>query len=431
MKRPSRLRNRLLLAMSGLVLATSAVFSLYTVVFTYAVEDTFMAARLQEEADYQSAGRVRTGVWSIPRDSRLRLHESEDSLPPSVRELLRSEPRRVEFPGPSGSHFHLLPLDAPDGGRAWLLYDAGADLIVPAMRNKLLGLLAVTTGFLVACALAVGYLVSWRVARRLERLAESVSEFSPDRIATSLSHVAGNDEVGVVAASLDAMSTHLRAYVERERRFTRDASHELRTPLAVIRSASEQLARQPELGPTSRGHATLICESTVRLEQTVATLLAVAREDRAEKDFDSVMLLPLVEQAVIDQSARLDGKPVEVEVEIPATARLRAPETVARILLANLVGNAFAHTAAGRVRIDTDGGALRVVNSLTGVFLPGEQQAGQHATSVDGFGFGLDIVRRLSERFGLGFELVAEGGDVVATLTLAESSESHARNGDI
>ncbi|MEG3192769.1 sensor histidine kinase [Lysobacter sp. D1-1-M9] len=431
MKRPSRLRNRLLLAMSGLVLATSAVFSLYTLAFTYAVEDTFLAARLQEEAGYQSAERARTGAWSISRDPKLQLHESEASLPTSVRELLRREPRRVEFPGPLESHFHLLPLDAPDGARAWLLYDAGADLIVPAMRDKLLALLAVTTGLLVACALAVAFLVSWRVARRLERLAASVSAFSPDRIPASLSQVAGNDEVGVVAASLDAMSTRLQAYVERERRFTRDASHELRTPLAVIRSAGDQLARQPELGPTSRGHATLICESTMRLEQMVATLLAVAREDRSEMGFDSVTLLPLVEQAVIDQSARLDGKPVEVDVEVPATACLRTPETVARILLANLVGNAFAHTAAGRVRIDTDAGALRVVNSLTGIFLPGEPQSGQHSTSVDGFGFGLDIVRRLSERFDLGFELVAEGGDVVATLTLADSNKPYARKGSI
>lgn len=427
-RRPSRLRNRLLLAMSGLVLATSAVFSLYTLVFTYAVEDAFLATRLQEEAIYQSEARARTGAWSIPRDPRLQLHGSEATLPASIRALLRSEPQRVEFPGQSGSHFHLLPLDTPDGARAWLLYDAGADLIVPAMRDRLLGLLAATTGLLVACALAIGYLVSWRVAHRLERLAESVAGFSPERIPASLSQVAGNDEVGVVAASLAAMSARLQAYVQRERRFTRDASHELRTPLAVIRSASDQLARQPELGPASRGHATLICESTARLEQTVATLLAVAREDRSELGFDSVPLLPLIEHAVIDQSARLEGKPVEVEVEVPATARLRAPETVARILLANLVGNAFAHTAAGRVRIDTNGGALRIVNSLTGDFLPGEPQAGQHSTSVDGFGFGLDIVRRLSERFGLGFELAAEGGDVVATLTLDDSGEHFASN---
>ena len=305
----------------------------------------------------------------------------------------------------------------------WRVYDAGADLIVAPMRNKLLGLLAITTCLLVACALAVGYIVSRRTTRRLERLAASVSGFSPDQMPASLAEVAGNDEVGVVAASLDAMAGRLQAFVERERAFTRDASHELRTPLTVIRSASDQLARQPELAPASREQASLIRESTVRLEQTVATLLAMAREEHSGEAADGVRLLPLIEQAVIDQSARLDGKPIDVEVSVDDTTRLHAPEAVSRILLANLIGNAFTHTSAGRVRIETGAGTLRIVNTLPDSAPSRDPQTGDGQTSTDGFGFGLQIVRRLSTRFGLEFGLQVEGRDVVTTLALAGSNE--------
>jgi signal transduction histidine kinase len=265
----------------------------------------------------------------------------------------------------------------------------------------------------------VGYLTSRRITRRLEHLATTVADIDPERMSADWTPAAGNDEVGVVAAGLEAMTGRLRAFIERERSFTRDASHELRTPLAVIRSAGDQLSHQPDLSELSRQHANLILESTDRLEQTVATLLALAREQHAG-GADNVQLLPLIEQVVIDQAPRLEDKPVEVIVDVAADALLRAPPSVARIVLANLVGNAFAHTTRGVVRIDTHEGRLRIVN-------PGAPDSavqsgcapGVMPSAGEGFGFGLGIVRRLCGQFGLEFELRAEDGTVTATLPLA------------
>jgi signal transduction histidine kinase len=224
----------------------------------------------------------------------------------------------------------------------------------------------------------------------------------------------------VVASGLEAMTARLQAFIDRERSFTRDVSHELRTPLAVIRSAGDQLARRPELDDQSRRHADLIRTSTARLEQTVSTLLAMAREDHPEGESAHVVLLPLIEQAVVEQAPRLEGKSVDVDVEIPLSARLQVPHAVARILLANLIGNAFAHTTAGQIRIDTHGARLRIVNTFIGnVSSSRETPFAGRERSSDGFGFGLGIVRRLCERFDLVFELRIENGTVVAELPLA------------
>lgn len=419
MRGRSHLRNRILAAVTGLSLLTCVVFSFYTVAFTYSVEDSFLAARLETEAVHQRQARALTGEWAAPRDDRLSLHEGPATLPVSIREVLSEEPERVEFQAPGPSHYHLLALEA-GGSRAWLVYDAGNDLIVPAMRNKLFGLLGLTTLVLVACALAVAYLISRRITRRLEHLATTVAELDPDRMSGNWGPAAGKDEVGVVAAGLEAMTARLRAFIQRERSFTRDASHELRTPLAVIRSAGDQLVRQPELSELSRQHATLIRESTERLEQTVTTLLALAREEHAGGAED-VQLLPLIEQAVIDQSPRLDGKPVEVIVEVPPSTRLASSPTVARILLANLVGNAFSHTKAGGVRIDTHEGRLRIANSFAQDNAKNSCELGANRPNSDGFGFGLGIVRRLCGQLGLRFDLRVEGDTVIATLSLARS----------
>jgi hypothetical protein len=47
--------------------------------------------------------------------------------------------------------------------------------------------------------------------------------------------------------------------------------------------------------------------------------------------------------------------------------RLPVPTPVLHILLSNLVGNAFAHSEAGEVRIDVEGGRLRIANSGGGI----------------------------------------------------------------
>ena len=417
MKPGTPLRSRVLAAVTGLSFVTCLVLSFYTVAFTYAVEDAFLAARLAAEGRYQSEARTLDGAWAPPRDDQVSLHEDMATLPAPVLALLREEPERVEFAAPGPSHYHLLRIEA-QGDRAWLVYDAGKDLIVPGIRNRLLWLLGITTLILVGCALLVGHLLSRRVTRRLEQLATTVAGLDPEHLSANWSAAAGKDEVGIVAAGLDTMTGRLRAFIERERSFTRDASHELRTPLAVIRAAGDQLVQQPELGARSREHANLIRESTERLEQTVTTLLALAREESGG-GAEEVQLLPLIEQVVIDQAPRLEGKRVEVVVDIPATARLPASAAVGRILLANLIGNAFAHTQSGLVRIDARAGRLRITN-------PVSPQAAEQAGAVpeaafpgaDGFGFGLGIVRRLCGPLGIDFELQLEGDTVIATLPL-------------
>jgi signal transduction histidine kinase len=410
-KARAHLRNRILATVTGLALVTSLVFSVYAFAFSYAVEDEFLAVPLKAEGEHQREARAATGVWVAPRDTRLTLYVDMEQLPAPILEVLREEPERVEFAAPGPSHYHLLVIEE-GGSRAWLVYDAGKDLIVRSMRSKLLWFLGLTTLGLVSGALLIGYLISRRVTRRLEHLATTVANLDPERMSADWSPVVGNDEVGVVAKGLESMTGRLRAFIERERSFTRDASHELRTPLAVIRSAGDQLLHQPELSEVSRQHAALISESTERLSHTVATLLALAREQPAQGSA-KVKLLPLIEQVVIDQAPRIEGKPVEVIVDVGADAQLAAPPNVARIVLANLVGNAFAHTTRGVVRIDTHGGRLRITNTIVGDAAVRESSAGE------GFGFGLGIVRRLCSQFGLEFEWRVEGDTVTATLPLA------------
>ena len=423
MKARRRLRRRILTVLACMTLVVAGVFSLYVFAFTYAVEDALLRAQLEDEARFLRSS------WAqprhpTPRDPRMTLHRSLDSLPAEVSTVLREEPRRSEFPGRDGHHYHLVTLDLGDGAPAWLLYDAIDRLVVRPMRGAMVWVLAVTAFAATLLTLLAGWWATRRLTRRLEVLAERVDRLDPANLASVDWGPQGDDEVGVVARGLESMTRRLRAFVERERGFTRDASHELRTPLTIIRTAGDQLAAQSRLDGDARRHIHLVQESALRLGQILDTLLVLAREEHIAPGQARIDAVPLVEQAVLDQAVRLEGKAVEVKVDIDRPFLLRVPAGVLRIVLDNLIGNAFAHTAQGIVRIDVDGSRLRIRNPWSGgpwIGWPDASVPFRKGEASEGSGLGLAIVDRLSTRFGIDVAIVVDEGEVVASLAARQA----------
>lgn len=276
----------------------------------------------------------------------------------------------------------------------------------------MLQLLAWTGAIAVVLALLLGGWLARRTTAPLSRLADAVGEATPERLPPHFAAGFPDDEVGLLARRLDDLIGRVRAFIDREREFTRDASHELRTPLTVIRAASERLSADTALSADARASVEHIGQSASHLEQTVALLLALAREQPAPPTASTPVtrVIPVLERVVVEQSPLLEGKHVQVAVEVPAdlTSTLTAP--VLQVLLSNLIGNAFAHTREGDVVIMADEDTLCVSNPGHAVregdfapFVKGEDSTG--------FGLGLSIVRRLCERHAidLRFESSADG----------------------
>ena len=168
---------------------------------------------------------------------------------------------------------------------------------------------------------------------------------------------------GGEARRVEALSRRIEDFIAREQEFTRDASHELRTPLAVVRSAAERLMSEPGLSPAGRQHVSHVQQSTMWLEQTVKTLLALAREEVSPQPAAATLVLPVLERVIVEQAILLEEKPVTVEVLVPPTLHVALPAPILHILLSNLVGNAFAHTSAGSVKIDVQENRLLIINN--------------------------------------------------------------------
>jgi signal transduction histidine kinase len=211
----------------------------------------------------------------------------------------------------------------------------------------------------------------------------------------------GEDEVGRLAATLNAMLTALERSQERERRFVGDASHELRTPLTALRGNAAYVARH---GADPEALADLEADAE-RLAALLDDLLALAREDVAEPHTDTTLVdLAELAQAVARShptaTVRASNGPLHVRGDRAALERA----------LTNLVENAERHGPSGGeivVEVAATDGRARLTVTDEGAGLSTDEA--EHAFArfwrgpdapPGGTGLGLAIVRATAERHG-------------------------------
>lgn len=423
MTAPHSLRRRLTAAFSLIALCTALLFSAFAVIFMYVLEDEVFDNMLEQETAHQQASWQASAQLAPPLRPNVTLHRDSSSLPGD----LRRQPGIMqggEFFGEGGRHYHVRQLALPGAGTTLLVAEVSRELMVRPRLPVVLGLLGVSLLVMLALTLALGYWLAWRATRPLEALAQLVGSAAPAQLPKGFAAAYPANEIGALARALDDALGRVAAFIEREQHFTRDASHELRTPLSVIEGAAFLLAAHP-MPPQAAQQLQRIRSAATHMAQTVDTLLALAREDlaqggaAAEPPLPPQPLLPLVESTVVQLAHLLDGKPVEVEVTLTPQAFLHVPPAALRIVLANIIGNAFQHTQSGCVRIGFADGVLTVSDNGPGID-PALQarlfEAGVKGPASSGQGLGLSIARRLASRIGLDLSLEAgaQGGTVAA-----------------
>ncbi len=243
--------------------------------------------------------------------------------------------------------------------------------------------------------------VSWlaREVNRLDPDAPDPSAFAPANLAPD-----ADQEVRVLATALEGFARRLRAFVERERNFTRDASHELRTPLTVIRIATDLLLADPTLSGAGRTGVERIGRAARDMQGLVEAFLLLAREADPILAREPVCVNEIL-GAELERLPLLAGqKPIELHSAATCRLLVNAPPAVVAVLLGNLLRNAYAYTDTGRIRVRIEPHRVVIEDSGIGMDPQGVSRAFEPyvrgtAQRGDGYGVGLTIVRRLSEQF--------------------------------
>ncbi|MEU3406083.1 HAMP domain-containing sensor histidine kinase [Streptomyces sp. NPDC006670] len=289
-------------------------------------------------------------------------------------------------------------------------------------------------GLVVSLLLAVaGWFAVRAGLRPLRRIEETAAEIAAGR---PLSHripgASPRTETGRLSSALNGMLAQIEsafaartASESRMRRFVADASHELRTPLAGIRGFAE-LYRMGALTDEADVRRTMarVESEAVRLSALVEDLLTLARMDEQRPLEPAPMdLRTLAVDALHDTRALDPAREVTLSgpdgLGAPGPAPVEGDEARLRQVVANLVGNAVAHTPGGspvRIGVGTVDGCPVIEVADQGPGLAPEQAARvfERFYRVDvsrsrqgggGAGLGLAIASAIVAAHGGGLEL--------------------------
>jgi signal transduction histidine kinase len=403
-----------------------AAISLATILGVYAaatvLEDVLIKHALIGEANFFWDNVAKNALTPVPVTNNMtgylvRKDRDESVLPPELRAL---DPgyHRVHRDG-------TMPVLVTDGapGRLYLVFN-----------QEQVGRLAFMFGFVpLIVVLLIIYLTIWLTYRASRRalspvilLANAVRGWDPkhpDLSALDPQNLPADfdGDVETLARALYGFAARIEEFVERERNFTRDASHELRSPLTVIKVAADVLPEE-DLSPFSARAVERIRRSVRDMEAMIEAFLILARESDTglpEEDF-------IANESVRDEVERamplLENKQVTLRLEEKAKFMLHAPPKVFASMVGNLIRNACLYTEAGNVVVEVGSDYVRVTDSGIGMSAEDLRQAFQPYfrggnSTRGGYGVGLSLVRRLSDRFGWPVEMDSELG-IGTTATL-------------
>jgi len=390
------------------------------------VRDRLVDDALAQEANHYWETRAVDPTHRAPQARLMRGYAvdrggSASSLPAYLRGL---PPGKHDLQSPA---LEVLVDERPEG-RLYLTY--------PSERARELTLAMITAPVILAVlALVLSGWLTYRVARRLLApmgwLASEVRNWdprnpdvrglAPDRLPPD-----ADQETRELAGALHAMAERVRAFVARERDFTRDASHELRTPLTVIRVASDLLLGDPDMPQRSQRSLSRIQRAGRDMEAVIDAFLILARESDVAPQAEDFDVRAVVDEEVerVREGEKCPRPGVVLEVVQEAPLRLHAPPRVLGLMLGNLLDNACRFTEEGRIEVRIGHDRLEVRDTGIGMSAETIDRAFEPFYRADlespqGKGMGLSIVRRLGERFGWPVTLESHPGrGTVATIRL-------------
>jgi two-component system OmpR family sensor kinase len=307
----------------------------------------------------------------------------------------------------------LLSVPVARGGVGHAIQVAGSlDDAHAAQRSARLLFLAMSTAILGAVALT-GAMLARAVLTPIDRVVQRARLIGESRLDERLPHPGSRDEIARLVETLNEMLGRIEQGFDAQRRFTADASHELRSPVSRLRAELEVTLRRPRAVGEYKEALQSCLEEVERLSQLMQQLLLLARLDAGaprEASLQTVPLAPILKEAMTHLAPEALQRDVTLALDAPAGVVVRADPAAARLVVANILGNAVKFSPPGgrvRVRVSTEAADAVVAVSDSGPGIPEAElprlferfyrgSAARHA-DVPGFGLGLAICRVLVE----------------------------------
>ena len=264
-------------------------------------------------------------------------------------------------------------------------------------------------------SLAVGRYTATRMLQPISAMIRRAREIDAQALNVRIEVPEAEDELRMLALTVNAMLDRMEAAFVRQGQFAQDASHELRTPLAALQGNADLLARWGKDDPSVRNQCIAAIQRQVNyMHHLVESLLFLARGGAGEKMLrrEDISLEDFFAEVLEERRALDPGHHYTLRLDA-GLKQLRADPTLLRQLLLILMDNAAKYTPGGggiHLIAEKDGNVVRLSLRDEGCGVPEEQLDKiferfyrvdkARARQTGGTGLGLSIAQTIVELHG-------------------------------
>lgn len=400
-----KLSLKLWIALSFLILGITIVtgYSMLSIHFFFRGMDSIISANMENAAeDYVRAKQNAAEIadvdgFTITRswDEQTAIVKSLFNKPKRYAVLMKHFQRGNAGRGSGVAYFLIkLRVEGQDFfiSRAFTRADA-SPLVGKNARQSRQFIITLSIGITLLLAL-VTWLLMKRLSQPVSRLTKWTHELTPETLKRNPPDFA-YPELNQMAKLIQGSLSSVNEAMEREQKFLRYTSHELRTPISVIRNNVElmykiQQKQSSALPEKQQEIFERIERASLTMQHLCETLLWLNRDETDSLTKQHFRLDELIHNLVEEMRYLLKNKPVNIQLETQA-CELHESSAAARIIIGNLIRNAFQHTWDGSVSIQQHAATITIHNHCS--------QSNKDNTGDDqGFGLGLQLTEQLCQK---------------------------------
>lgn len=311
------------------------------------------------------------------------------------------------------------------------------------LDESLAGLIRLLTALGVGLSLitpVAAYWLAGRATTPMRSMLRTAERLSPNRLGDRLAVRGTQDELDLLANTINGLLDSVALHVDKQEQFVADAAHELRGPLAALQSSLEVAINRDDLPADQHEVLSDMLEATRHLSKVANDLLLLAESaDHARpRHHQSIDLATVARQAVAMFSGVAEERGIELRIRADDPAEAYGDAVDLRRLLSNLLDNAIRFTpTGGTVEVRTvaaaDAAILMVADTGVGIaardlehvfdrFFKADP-ARTHGAGIRSGGLGLSICRSIAESCGGTIGIASRIGEgTTVTLRLPAAS---------
>ncbi len=266
--------------------------------------------------------------------------------------------------------------------------------------------------------------------------------------------IKNNDEIGVLASSLNTMATRLyetmqeltnanqqlnndierfKLLEEQRRDFFAAISHELKTPLTILKGQIENMILGYGDYQNHEKYLPEALKATEDIEHLVGEIISISKMESIEINgtLQEISLLKTIDDTIHVLMPLAQEKEIHIYQNIKKDIRLRVNDSLWRKALSNILGNAVRHSPNGeKVYIELQEDEKLLVVENTGIYIPEEDMSNMfhpfyradksRSKSTGGSGLGLYIVKKILDLHGMKYSISNTESGVAFSIYIRE-----------